>query len=315
MARPLRIEYPGAFYHVTSRGNERKDVFKSQRDRDKFIEYLASATERYGAVIHAYCLLSNHYHLLLETPEGNLSQIMRHINGAYTTYFNVKRKRTGHLFQGRYKAILVEADEYATELSRYIHLNPVRAGMAVRPEEYQWSSYRSYIGQAKAMEWLQTEFILGCFGGKAPEVNNKYRQFVEDLLGREYDSPLIVTVASTILGSEGFVREITERHLGEKKTERNVPAVKGLAVRPSLDELIIKIKDVLGEGNELTRGMSLYICQRHSGAKLKVIGALFGISDAAVSQASRRLVLRAGKDKELREVIDWVEQKIGYVRS
>src|SRR6266571_2903399 len=129
MARPLRITYPGAFYHVTSRGNERKDVFKSQRDREKFLEYLASATERYDAIIHVFCLLSNHYHILIETPAGNLSQIMRHINGAYTTYFNVKRKRSGHLFQGRYKAILVEADENATELSRYIHLNPVKVGI------------------------------------------------------------------------------------------------------------------------------------------------------------------------------------------
>jgi len=128
MARPLRIEYPGAHYHITSRGNEQKDIFKSQRDREKFLEYLECATTRYGAVIHAYCLMSNHFHLLLETPEGNLSEIMRHINGAYTTYFNVKRKRAGHLLQGRYKAILVDADEYLVELSRYIHLNPVRVG-------------------------------------------------------------------------------------------------------------------------------------------------------------------------------------------
>ena len=315
MARPLRIEYADAFYHVTSRGNEQKDVFKSQKDREKFLEYLGSTTKRYGAVIHAYCLMSNHYHLLLETPDENLSQIMRHINGAYTTYFNVKRKRAGHLFQGRYKAILVEADEYATELSRYIHLNPVRAGMTARPEEYQWSSYRSYIGQVKATEWLQTEFILGFFGGKAPESHNKYRQFVEDLLGSEYDSPLKATVASTILGSEGFVKEITERHLGEKKAERSVPAVKGLATRPSIDEIIMKIKTVLGEDNELTRNMSLFICQRHSGAKLNEIGEQFGISDAAVSQASRRLVLRAEKDKELKKVMDRIEGVMGCVRS
>ena len=110
MARPLRIEYPGAFYHVTSRGNEQKDIFRSRKDREKFLSYLESAKERYGAAIHTFCLMNNHYHLLLETPAGNLSQIMRHINGAYTTYFNVKRKRSGHLFQGRYKAILVDAD-------------------------------------------------------------------------------------------------------------------------------------------------------------------------------------------------------------
>ena len=129
MARPLRITYPGASYHITSRGNERKDVFKSKRDREKFLEYLESASQRYDAVVHAYCLMGNHYHLLMETPSGNLPQIMRHINGAYTTYFNVKRQRSGHLFQGRYKAILIEADTYLLELSRYIHINrPERIG-------------------------------------------------------------------------------------------------------------------------------------------------------------------------------------------
>lgn len=133
MARPLRIAFPGAFYHITTRGNERKAVFKSKRDREKFLEYLETATERYNAAIHAYCLIGNHYHILLETPAGNLSQIMHHVNGAYTTYFNVKRARGGHLFQGRYKAILVEKDEYAKELSRYVHLNPVRAEIVETP--------------------------------------------------------------------------------------------------------------------------------------------------------------------------------------
>jgi REP element-mobilizing transposase RayT len=127
MARPLRIQYPGAFYHVSFRGNERKNVFRSKGDREKFLSYLESATGRYGAKIHVYCLMSNHYHLRLETPEGNPAQIMRHINGAYTTYFNSKRKRSGPLFQGRYNAVVGDADEYATNLSRYIHLDPVRA--------------------------------------------------------------------------------------------------------------------------------------------------------------------------------------------
>ncbi len=145
MARPLRITYPGAFYHVTSRGNERKNVFMSRRDREKFLEYLDSATERYDAVIHAYCLMGNH--LLLETPSGNLPQIIRQINGAYTTYFNSKRTSSGHLFQGRYKAILVDIDEYTKALSRYIHLNPVGANMGERLEEYEWSSYQFYIRQ------------------------------------------------------------------------------------------------------------------------------------------------------------------------
>ena len=161
MGRPLRIEYSGAWYHVTSRGNERKDVFKSRADREKFLSYLESASVRYGAVIHAFCLMSNHYHLLLETPSGNLSQIMRHINGAYTNYFNAKRKRAGHLFQGRYKAILVEADQYAKELSRYLHPNPVRAGMVDRPEAWEWSSYLSILLSIRTLNHCESKSNLG----------------------------------------------------------------------------------------------------------------------------------------------------------
>jgi putative transposase len=174
MARPLRIEYAGAFYHVASRGNEQKHVFKSHKDRQKFLSYVESAGVRYGAGVYAYCLMSNHYHLLLETPSGNLAQLMRHIIGAYTTYCNVKRQRTGHLFQGRYRAILVEADAYALELSRYMHLNPVRAGMVAKPEQDQWSNSRSYIGQRPTPAWLQTDCILGYFGRKSPDAKNEF---------------------------------------------------------------------------------------------------------------------------------------------
>lgn len=315
MARPLRIEYSGAFYHVTSRGNEQKDVFKSQRDREKFLSYLESAVVRYGAVIHAFCLMSNHYHLVLETPVGNLSQIMRHVNGAYTTYFNVKRKRAGHLFQGRYKAILVEADEYAAELTRYIHLNPVRAGMVAQPEEYQWSSYRCYIGQSKAPEWLKMEFILGSFGRGSAQAKTRYRKFVEDLLGSEYGSPLKGAVASTVLGSPEFVAEVSERNLGENRDGRNLPAVKELTLHPSMDEIIARVKAAAPGGEKLLRNISIYCCQKYSGAKLKEIGERFGISDAAVSQASRRLVLKAGKDQQLKQAMDRVEGDLRTVRS
>jgi putative transposase len=314
MARPLRIEYPGAFYHVTSRGNEQKDIFKSQKDREKFLAYLETAVVRYGAVIHAWCLMRNHYHLLMETPAGNLSQIMRHINGAYTTYFNVKRKRAGHLFQGRYKAILVEADEYAAELSRYIHLNPVRVGIAAKPEEYQWSSHRNYIGQSKPPDWLKTDFILGYFSEKTSEAKTGYRIFVEELIEKDYDSPLKATIASTVLGSMEFVSEVSERKLGETRDERNIPAVKKLTSRPLIEEIVTKIEAELG-GGKLLKNICIYCCQQYSGAKLKEIGARFGISDAAVSQASRRLLLKAEKDQQLKKMLSRVEFLLGYVRS
>lgn len=287
MGRPLRIEYPGAFYHVTSRGNEQKDVFKSQKDREKFLSYLESATERYSAVIHAYCLLSNHYHILLETPAGNLSQIMRHINGAYTIYFNIKRKRAGHLFQGRFKAILIEADEYATELSRYIHLNPVRAGIVALPEEYQWSSYRNYIGQGKTLEWLKTDFILGYFGKSDTEAKKKYRAFVEDLIGNEYESPLQGTVGSSILGSAGFVGEITEVHVNTKEDDKNIPALRQLISRPSPEDIINMVKTIFLENEKLARQASIYVCHKYSGVKLREIGNLFDVGETAIVEASR----------------------------
>jgi REP element-mobilizing transposase RayT len=221
-------------------------VFKSQRDREKFLSYLESAVMRYGAVIHAYCLLSNHYHLLMETPSGNLSQIMQHINGAYTNYFNTKRKRSGHLFQGRFKAILIEADEYATELSRYIHLNPVRAGMAKRPEEYPWSSYRDYVGERIAPEWLKTGFVLGYFGKKRSAAGEKYRKFVEDLHDKEYDSPLNAVVAATMLGCAEFIQDMTERHIDGKQMDRDLPALRTLTNRPSMDMIDQVVKSLVG---------------------------------------------------------------------
>jgi putative transposase len=307
MARPLRIEYPGAFYHVTSRGNEQKDIFRSRKDREKFLGYLESTKERYGAVIHAFCLMNNHYHLLLETPAGNLSQIMRHINGAYTTYFNVKRKRAGHLFQGRYKAILVEADSYALELSRYIHLNPLRIGIVDKPEDYEWSSHRYYIGIAKAPSWLKTGFVLDTFGGKDAE--KKYLEFVNNGIKEECASPLKGVIASTILGSPEFVREKSQAHLGKIVTDRNYPAVRVLN-RPTMDEIINTVQKLIAEDDRLYRKVSIYFCHRYSGARLKELGERFGMSDAAITQASRRMKIASESDVTLRKLIDLVEKSL-----
>jgi len=309
MARPLRIEYPGAFYHITSRGNERQKIFRSLKDRERFLTYLKSATQRYGAVIHVYCLMSNHYHLLLETPRGNLSQIMRHINGAYTTYFNVRLKRVGHLFQGRYKAILVEVDEYALELSRYIHLNPVRAKMVSRPEEYFWSSYRVYTGREQPSDWLKTSFILNYFDRKNLKAKNSYKTFVEELLEQEYHSPMREVIASTILGSPEFVEKVSTENLDARKDGRNVPAMKILRPCPDMDEILIKVKAESISARQ-ARKITIYCCHKFSGAKLKEIGEKFGLTEAAVSQTSRRLVSQARQDEALKELLDRLEKKI-----
>lgn len=304
MARPLRITYPGAYYHVTSRGNEKRDVFKSQKDREKFLSYLESATERYGAAIHAYCLMGNHFHLLLETPQGNLSAIMRHIVGAYTTYYNVKRKRAGHLFQGRYKAILIEADEYATVLSQYIHLNPVRAKIVALPQEYKWSSYQSYIGEVSPPEWLRTDFILGYFSKTEATARKRYREFVEALVGKEYKSPLKDAVGGTILGSAGFVKNIAATHLKDREEDKNIPALRHFEERPTLAEICTLAKKAIADNEKLARQVSIYLCHRYSGARLKDIAGLFDIGETAIGEASKRFSGRMKEDRALCYKVD-----------
>ena len=314
MARPLRITYPGAFYHVTSRGNERKDIFKSKRDRERFLEYLESATQRYNAVIHVYCMMDNHYHLLLETPSGNLPQIMRHLNGAYTTYFNVKRKRSGHLFQGRYKAILVDIDEYAKELSRYIHLNPVRAKMVAIPEAYTWSSYQFYIGKQKSPEWLYTDFILSYFGKKVSIAQNNYQQFVTEIISKKYDSPLDDVISSTLLGSPDFIAFIKDKYLSGKEPDKDIPALKELTEKVSVQDIFDEVEFVFGKESVLARNVKMYLCQRYTGEKLKVIGKYFGISESGVSQANRRISQKSDKDKKMKKKIEKIEKKLKLSR-
>ncbi|HKZ17765.1 MAG TPA: transposase, partial [Geobacteraceae bacterium] len=170
MARPLRIEYPGAFYHVTSRGNEQKDVFKSQRDREKFLEYLESSTERYGAVVHAYCLMSNHFHLVLETPQANLVAGMQWFLSTYTARFNRRHRRFGHLFSGRYKSLIVDGSGtgYLRTVCEYVHLNPVRAKLLTSEQplrDYRWSSLGEYLkAPSRRPVWLRVDRVFGEMG-------------------------------------------------------------------------------------------------------------------------------------------------------
>jgi REP element-mobilizing transposase RayT len=300
LARPLRIEYPGALYHVTSRGNEKKDIFRNKKDREKFLSYLSSAWERHGAVFHAYCLMSNHFHLMVETPLGNLSRIMKHINGSYTTYFNVRHNRVGHLFQGRYKALLVQADTYAAELSRYIHLNPVRAKMVPSPEEYQWSSCRQYL-EGTEPSWLSTRLVLGYFGTEDEDRRRNYRDYLFEAIGKESRDPLADSVASTILGTDDFVRDIREKYLEGKKSDRDLPALKDLSRGPGIAEIKVVSEEAFPENKRLARMAGIYLCWRYSGAKLKEIGELYGISESGVNRACGRFENMIDRDKDLRE--------------
>ena len=209
MARPLRIEYEGAFYHVTARGNERKKIFLSKRDHEKFLQYIDEARDKYRFILHAYVMMGNHYHLIIETPEGNLSRIMHYINSSYTTYTNVKRKRNGHLFQGRYKSIIVDKDSYLLELSRYLHLNPVRAKMVQHPGEYLHSSYRSYVSNVTDAV-VSTDTILGMLSGDPSTAKERYRGFVENAIAEDKANPFKNLYGGMILGSERFIRTVLD---------------------------------------------------------------------------------------------------------
>jgi putative transposase len=313
VARPLRIQYEGAFYHVTSRGNERKAIFNTERDREKFLSYLESAHERYGAIIHVFCLMDNHYHLLLETPRGNLSEILHHVNGAYTTYFNLKRQRSGHLFQGRYRAILVEKDVYCQELSRYIHLNPLRAGMVKDLREHRWSSYLDYVG-VKRVSWLETASILGYFGTQEGRARRGYRDYVEGVNWRELRNPMTAVFASSVVGSERFINWVREkaRSLPEEN-ERDIPVLRKLKGRPDLDEIKKTVEDILGVRDPLCEKFCLYVSHRYGGFALKEIGAFYNMEGPAVSQASGRFKKVIMREPMFGKVLEEMAKRLGLL--
>ena len=202
MSRPLRLEFAGALYHITSRGNGRNLIYLQDDDFELFLQILANVCERYNWVVHAYCLMSNHYHLLVETPDANLSQGMRQLNGVFTQSMNRKHHRVGHLFQGRYKAILVDKDAYLLELCRYIVLNPVRANMVSTPDEWPWSSWHCMLGNVESPVWLSTDTLLVPFAKNRQDAIQCYIDFVKSGVGKTVWDALQHQI---FLGDEAFV--------------------------------------------------------------------------------------------------------------
>jgi putative transposase len=234
MTRPLRIEYPGAVYHITSRGNEKKAVYKDDQDCKNFLNTLQHVNHRYNWICHAYCLMGNHYHLLIETPDGNLSIGMRQLNGVYTQLFNRQHRRIGHLFQGRYKAILIQKETHLLEVCRYVVLNPVRAGMVKRPEDWQWSSYRGTAGKGKPHPSLTADWILGQLSGKRAKAEKEYRQFVQEGMGKT--SLWAEVKGQTILGDDEFVDSLID-HLKKHKDVPEIPKSQRYVNRLSLNQI------------------------------------------------------------------------------
>jgi putative transposase len=312
MARPLRLEFEGAYYHITSRGNLRDRIFFDVKDREKFLEILKRTKERYGYLLHAYALMDNHYHIFIETPKANLSQIMQNINTSYTVYINKRHKRFGHLFQGRFKGTIVDKENYLIVLTRYIHLNPVRARIVKRPEEYKWTSYREYIGSSNEKEsFVDTTETLSCFSKKKNAAIKAYREFVMDGINDD-SSPLNEVEAGFILGSIQF-KELIRKLLHVRKPDEEIPQLKRFSKKIPVDKVIKVCCDYYGKKKEafITRGKGkkerktvIYLSKTMSNAKNIEIGRYFGIRGSTVSEALKEVETRIKQDKKYQKEIE-----------
>jgi len=271
MARPLRLEFPGALYHVTCRGNRRERIFRDRTDRLAWLAEIERVCGRFHFVVHAFCQMANHYHVLIETPEGNLGQGMRQLNSAYSQYYNRRHELAGHVMQGRYHAILVQKDSYLRELARYIVLNPVRAGMACAPGDWEWSSYRAMTGEAPAAAWLATNWLLACFSQDEMAARLAYHQFV--MAGMHADSPLKQVRFRCILGDAGFIAQHRESAKESRSVE--IARVQRRALAMSLDEYALRY----------TREIAMAKAYRSTAFSMRQIAEHFSVSVKTVSRA------------------------------
>jgi REP element-mobilizing transposase RayT len=307
MARPLRIDIEDGLYHVTSRGWERRVVVRDDRDRQRWLELLDRIATRCGWRVFAWVLMSNHFHLYLRTPQPNLSAGMHDLNGGYASFFNRRYRRCGALFQGRFKAVLVEDESHALELTRYVHLNPVRARIVERPEQYGWSSYQDYLGMRKAPAWLDWETVVGELAKKRSRARSAYRRFVEAGLSPPPQSPLAAAVGGLFLGSAEWVDGWRRRLSGEPVRE-GVPAQRQLAWRPTLEDVVGAVSQSFGvaaadlcvsrrHGND-ARSAAIYLARRMTDEAVGVIGEYFGgVSRPAISKMVARVEHRRGEDR------------------
>lgn len=317
MSRPLRIEYPGAWYHVMNRGLARQAIFHNDHHRKLFLELLNEICQHYKVEIHAYCLMGNHYHLFLRTPLGNLSRAMRHLNGIYTQRYNQCTKRDGPLFRGRYKSILVDADVYLLRLSRYIHLNPVAAHLIDVPEHYTWSSYAAYLNKHRAPPWLMTTTTLDYFGKHNQRQN--YKAFVEEGIDKELLDYFKKLKRIPILGSEVFQKTVSEKYLQEQHKIIEIPAHKEMITLPTLDEISAVVSNYYqidskeltrkkrGENN-IPRRVWMYVAQQHGQHNHHSIANYMGdMTTRGVSKSNLRLAKKQGNDPLFRQELQNLE--------
>jgi len=333
MSRPLRIQYPDAYYHVTCRGNEQRAIFLNSEDQKEFFRLLSRSLEIFSVRLLAYALMPNHFHLLVCTPKGNLSEFMRHFNISYTGAFNRKYKRSGHLYQGRYKAFLIDRNNYLLEVSRYIHLNPLRV-KSQAPLERRWqdllisdeTSLPGYLDFKNHQAFIHYETILAYFGPEDRKTRDEYRQFVAEGVGREIPSPLEKGKGTGIIGEEDFIKEVKER-LGRDQTDsklwREQPALRELGLSMTSDELIDRYARLVGMNREelsikgrqsIERAMLMELLYRFCHIAQPEIGRLVGgIDYSAVSQARKRFRMTIQHDPELAKRFSRIQDNIGQM--
>lgn len=318
MARPLRIQFPHAVYHVTARGNERKAIVQDDDDRVRFIQTVAAMVEQYQVLCHAWVLMDNHYHLLIETPQANLSRAIRHLNGVYTQAYNRRHHRVGHLFQGRFTAILVEKEAYLLELCRYVVLNPVRAGIVKHPKEWSWSSYRATAGEERIPEGLTVDWLLGQWGRQRGRAQSAYRQFVREGIHRQ-ERPWSDLKGQVYLGSEGFLKNVQARLTGREDAE--IPMIQKQPARADIEEILRQVVRNYGKSEqEVTqptrrpseaRQAAIYLARRVGGLELKEIAKLFGMGYTGISRRVSEMAKRMEEDKQFRKKInDILDSKV-----
>ena len=285
MSRSLRIEYDGAVYHITNRGNGRQDIFLDDVDKERFLEIFSSVVERFNWLCHAYCLMNNHYHLNIETPKSNLSRGMRQLNGVYTQAFNRRHNLVGHLFQGRYKAILIDKDSYLLSLVRYTVLNPVRADLAMVPGDWPWSSHNAMAGGTKPA-FLTVDWLLSQFAERKKEAQKRYRRFVLDGMGQEFPGKDLK--GQTILGSAAFLGKLKDFY-NPQEGPKEIPKIQRYATRPGLEKLFGSV----GAGGKKLKDKVAHKAYVEYGYTLSEIAAHCGVHYSTVSRA----VSRAEQDK------------------
>jgi putative transposase len=276
MTRPLRIEFAGALYHVTARGDNKADIYLDDDDRVRFLDILKTVCSRFNWVIHSYCLMDNHYHLLVETPESNLSLGMRQLNGVYTQWINRTHDRVGHVFQGRYKSIIVQKESYLLELARYIVLNPVRARMVRTARNWPWSSYRATIGEANSQGGLNTHWILAGFAKRKSIAKERFKVFVAE--GKNQPSPWEELTNQVFLGSEQFVTKV-RKHISDDKDLSEIPSSQKRPLAKPMSYYRNKF---------VNRDDAIVAAFESGGYNMKQVGDYFGLHYSRISRIVRR---------------------------